>query len=165
MPYSPIKVANEFLKVARESNPPNPLTPLKLLKLVYMAHGWSLHYFRRPLVSEQAQAWQYGPVMPSLYFAIKSYRDSPVSSDIVGDNDPQELAPQDRALISAVLRSYGALSGLQLSNMTHTTDTPWFDAWHTNGRNSVIPNDVILRHYDAIAARKSQNGNSEINAA
>lgn len=160
MPYSPIKVANEFLRVASGSEPSQRLTPLQLIKLVYIAHGWSLHFYRRPLVNEPVQAWQYGPVIPTLYNAIKEYRASPVSARIAGDADPQQLDVEDQRLIEAVFRAYGHLSGTQLSNMTHVANSPWSSIWMSRGRNAVIPNDVIADHYSMLAARRVQDSAS-----
>jgi uncharacterized phage-associated protein len=161
MPYSAIKVANEILQLARMADPPQSVTPLKLLKLVYIAHGWSLHFFERPLVNEPAQAWQYGPVVPSLYHAVKAYRASPIPCDIEGDSDPQELNRDDAQLIQAVFKSYGHLSGTQLSNMTHTPETPWSRAWNVHGRNAVIPDESIAQHYAALAQRRQQGNDTD----
>lgn len=158
MPYSPIKVANELLALAGARVPPRLLTPLQLIKLVYIAHGWSLHFFHRPMVNEPAQAWRYGPVVPTLYHAIRGYRASPVTALIPGDSDPQLLSEQDRSLLSSVYRAYGHLSGTQLSNMTHTPGTPWSEVWATAGQNAIIPDEMIAEHYDALAARRQQAG-------
>jgi uncharacterized phage-associated protein len=153
MPYSAIKVANEFLRLAREDNPPRPLTPLQLIKLVYIAHGFSLVYLQTPLLNEQPQAWQYGPVVPSLYHAIKQYGANPITSPILGDTDPQELSEDARNLIAAVYRTYAHLSGIQLSNMTHQPNTPWSEAWNVAGKNAVISNNTIQAHYRELAGR------------
>jgi uncharacterized phage-associated protein len=153
MPYSAIKVANEFLRLASADTPPRVFTPLQLIKLVYIAHGWSLVHLQQPLLNEPAQAWQYGPVVPSLYHAIKQFGASPVQGAIGSDTDPQELSPEARDLIAAVYRSYGHLSGVQLSNMTHQPHTPWSQTWVSAGKNAVISNNVIQNHYRALAAR------------
>jgi uncharacterized phage-associated protein len=153
MPYSAIKVANEFLRLARSGNPPRTLTPLQLLKLVYIAHGFSLVYMRSPLLSESPQAWQYGPVVPSLYYAIRQFGADPVSSSIVGDTDPQDLSDEAKELIAAIYKQYGHLSGIQLSNMTHQPNTPWSQTWNAAGKNAVISNNVIQAHYKEIAHR------------
>lgn len=155
MPYGPIKVANEFLRLAGQEVPPRGLTPLAVLKLVYIAHGWSLIHLQQPLLNEQAQAWQYGPVVPSLYHAIKQFGAGVVRSPIEGDTDPQQLSPDALALIAAVYKSYGHLSGVQLSNMTHQPGTPWSEAWSSSGRNALISNNTIQDHYRKLATRAS----------
>ena len=96
MPYSAAKVANEMLRLAAERG--EALSPLKLLKLVYIAHGWSFPYLLgQPLLAEPAQAWQYGPVVPSLYRATSRFRAAPIEGPIP-DTDPQELSAETRWL-------------------------------------------------------------------
>ena len=156
MPYSAIKVANEFLRLAGQDNPPRFLTPLQLIKLVYIAHGWSLHFSpATPLLNEPTQAWQYGPVVPSLYSAVRGYGSSPIASPLKGDTDPQEIDEQSKNLIAAVFNAYAHYSGVQLSSMTHQPDTPWFRAWNEAGRNAVIGNDAIKEHYDRLALERA----------
>ena len=69
-------VASEFIVLARNAG--ESLTPMQLLKLVYIAHGWMLALHHRPLIKDDVQAWQYGPVIPSLYNAIRKFRANPV---------------------------------------------------------------------------------------
>ena len=54
--HDPILIANYFIKL----KPPN-LTLLKLIKLCYISHGFTLALTNKPLSSEPAGAWQYGP--------------------------------------------------------------------------------------------------------
>ncbi len=144
MPYSAAKVANEMLEIARTRG--EEITPLKLLKLVYIAHGWSFPYLRDPLLAEPAQAWQYGPVVPSLYHSVSKFRAGPIT-ELVADTDPQVLSEQASNLIRNVYDTYGRYSAIQLSNMTHMPNTPWSEAWGSRGKNAVIPNDRIAAHY------------------
>lgn len=67
----PVKaVANAFLQIAEKHDA--KLSPLKLQKLVYISHGWHLAIEGQNLVSDEfAEAWQYGPVFPSLYHEFK----------------------------------------------------------------------------------------------
>lgn len=153
MPYSAIKVANEFLRLGRAELPPRSLTPLQLIKLVYIAHGFSLVYMTEPLLSEPPQAWQYGPVVPSLYHSIKQYGAGPVAELISGDTDPQLLSSEAVRLIKAVYDTYAHFSGTQLSNMTHQPNTPWSRTWTAAGKNAVIPNDIIQAHYRELIQR------------
>jgi len=144
MPYSAAKVANQMLGIARTKG--EEITPLKLLKLVYIAHGWSFPFLGQPLLSEPPQAWQYGPVVPSLYRAVSKFRAGPIT-ELVPDTDPQELSAQAAGLIQSVYDTYARYSGIQLSNMTHMPNTPWSEAWNTHGKNAVIPDDRIAAHY------------------
>lgn len=153
MPYGAIKVANEFLRLGRMEQPPRALTPLQLIKLVYIAHGFSLVYLPEPLLSEPPQAWQYGPVVPSLYHSIKQYGAGPITTQIEGDTDPQQLSDEARRLIKAVYDTYAHFSGTQLSNMTHQPNTPWSQTWTAAGKNAVIPNEIIQAHYRELAQR------------
>ncbi len=42
---------------------------MKLHKLLYYAAGWHLGFTGEPLFDEDIEAWQYGPVVPSIYLA------------------------------------------------------------------------------------------------
>lgn len=154
MPYSAAKIANAFLDVARERG--DELTPLKLLKLVYIAHGWAFPLLGGPLINEPAQAWQYGPVVPSLYHSVSQYRAGPITQR-VPDFDPQALSAQARQHVHNVYETYGRYSGVQLSNLTHLPGTPWDEAWNQRGRNAMIQNDRIAHHYSELLQARGQS--------
>ena len=78
--YDSGTVANHFLRLARQQG--KSLTPMQLLKLVYIAHGWSLGLYGLPLVRDEIQAWQYGPVIPNLYNRIRNYRSLPILTEV-----------------------------------------------------------------------------------
>lgn len=147
MPYNAVKVANAFID---ENNAAGRigLTPLQLIKLTYIAHGWSFVFLDDPLLNEPVQAWQYGPVVPTLYRAINHYRAKPIATQIQGDNDPKPLDERSRELIHAVYERYKNLSGTQLSSLTHQPNTPWSIVWDQSGRNAEIPNGLIAAHYE-----------------
>ncbi|MCC7437458.1 MAG: DUF4065 domain-containing protein [Armatimonadetes bacterium] len=73
-PYDSRIVGNSFLDIALKDG--TALTPMKLLKLVYIAHGWHLGIMGKPLISDEVQAWKYGPVIPKLYSRALSLRNS-----------------------------------------------------------------------------------------
>lgn len=152
MPSS-TRVAREILNLARAEN--RSVTPLELIKLTYLAHGWSLGLRGEALVSESAEAWQYGPVFPDLYHAIKRYRAAPVADvprngvELFGE---EQVSEDEQSLIAAVYEAYKGLNGVQLSALTHQPGTPWDMAWKAPGRNTKIPNDAIQRHYQSLNA-------------
>src|SRR5580698_6281331 len=74
--YSPSAVANFYLKKAKHEC--MPLTQMKLHKLIYFAHGWGMGITHKPLLNETVQAWQFGPVVPSVYREFVEYGSRPI---------------------------------------------------------------------------------------
>src|ERR1700678_4090164 len=87
MPYPAAAIANEFIRLARDSN--RPLSPMKVQKLVYFAHGWFLAFTGKPLINEPIEAWQFGPVIPSLYHSLKGYGTKEITELL--SNDPLDF--------------------------------------------------------------------------
>ena len=70
------------------------LTPIHILKLVYIAHGWSLAIGEHPLIRNEIEAWEYGPVIRSLYDAVKRYGRDPISAPLKLGSVFPALAPR-----------------------------------------------------------------------
>jgi uncharacterized phage-associated protein len=83
--YTASHVANYFLSEALEAEV--EVTQLKLNKLVYIAQGWYLAIKSMPLFNEKIEAWQHGPVIPSLYHEFKHFRKSPITSRSIAWDD------------------------------------------------------------------------------
>lgn len=151
-PYSAITIANSFLDLAEAEG--RELTQMQVIKLVYVAHGWSLSLLDRPLINERVEAWQFGPVISSLYQHLKKFGAAPVKGRLpksIFDKNT-ELDPVDRTLIEQVYEKYGRLSGVQLSHLTHRSGTPWSTTYRLGVTGKVIPNEVIKDHYDQARA-------------
>ena len=79
MSYKSVTIANYFIENFRS----NDLTPMKLIKLTYLAYCWYLALSNKDrLINEKAQAWDFGPVFPSLYRELKSYGRRTINSKI-----------------------------------------------------------------------------------
>lgn len=165
MKYS-TEIANEFIRRAKANN--TLLTQMQLQKLVYIAHGWYLAIHDTALTSDSTQAWDYGPVYPLLWEALKSYGSRPVTETIkVGDtgagcfmdNADQEvvanLNEEQSIFIDKIYNTYAAFHAFQLSAMTHKQDTPWYKKY-VKERNirGIIDNLSIKTHFTEIAQNK-----------
>lgn len=137
-------VAQRMLEACRAAGDP-AVTPMQLIKLVYIAHGYMLARHGVPLLREPVQAWQYGPVIPSLYQAVRDYRAMPVDS-IIGA-PAEQFSPEEERIISEVARNYGRVDGVTLSAATHQPGTPWSVTWSNHGQNAEISNDMIEAFY------------------
>jgi uncharacterized phage-associated protein len=164
MLYSPKSIANYFLELAAASG--RQISPMKLQKLVYYAHGWYAGYTGTPLIDEAVEAWQYGPVIPSLYHEFKPFGAGVVTRKATEFQGLQlsEVAPPSepglRKFLESVWNSYGSMSGLQLSEMTHAPGGPWDQTRKATAgmRGADIPFDSILAHFkDAVEKVKMRS--------
>lgn len=147
MPVRSHTVTNEFIRLAKADE--RSLTPLQLIKLTYIAHGWMLALYQRPLIIDRVEAWKYGPIIPDLYQLMKRYGADFVTDNLPGGNEV--LSDEERDIIQQVYRVYGHLNGIQLSQLTHQPGTPWHQTWNVGDQNDVISNDLIAEHYRQMA--------------
>lgn len=167
-PYSSKAVANEFIELARDGGR-SDLSPMKLQKLVYFAHAWYLAYYDQPLIREEVQAWQFGPVVPEIYHEFKSYGNSSISkygtelsfeSNDLALVEPRIDREDTQALdfIKEVWRVYGEFTPIQLSNLTHEEGSPWSIVAKQYSselpRNIDIPRDLIQGYFKTILQKQ-----------
>lgn len=125
------------------------VTPMQLIKLTYIAHGYMLGLHGKPLLDESVEAWRYGPVVPSVYHAVKQFRSDPVTN-VAGAQNDFAFSDEETAVIDSVCKIYGKYNGIVLSSATHKSGTPWHQTWEAFGRNSPISNDLIEAFYAAL---------------
>ena len=160
--HRPEAVANEFLEHAGVHG----LTQLQIQKLVYIAHGWTLAIDDKPLMNEQPQAWDRGPVYPNLRARLVYTGSKPTSRKIhENDHDPITLfdekvrgkevkayfSDKESNIIKYVWERYQDYDGFKLSNLTHQKETAWHKTYYEVGRNHVISDDLTKKHYDKLA--------------
>lgn len=151
-------IANYFIQ--KGINTGKEVTMLKLLKLVYIAHGYSLALLNRSLLNPNydiVEAWQYGPVVPSLYHTLKFNGAKKIDKTISipkfttegcefieskvedGDNELQEV-------LDFVWDRYNPLSSSDLIELLHAEGTPWSIVYKPH-QNVVIPDKLTKDFY------------------
>ena len=55
-----------------------PVTNLRLQKLLYFIQGMSYVIKNRAMIKDEFYAWQYGPVVPKIYFEYNGYIGNPI---------------------------------------------------------------------------------------
>lgn len=106
--------ARDVAAVLRDRLPGLPAK--KMHKLLYYCQGHHLAAFDEPLFSETISAWDMGPVVGTLWRAEKQ-GDRPAAQH-------RELNEAQLNTIGYVISRYGALTGLDLENLTHS-EMPW----------------------------------------
>jgi len=159
MPYNATAIANYFLDRANAAG--QEITPMKMQKLVYIAHGWNLAIHGEPLIDEPVEAWRYGPVIPSLFHALRQYGASPIIKTTNGvalpDNDDTK---EMQELHDKVWEVYGKKTAIDLMRLTHAKGSPWSsvrDEGDSSSYGSIISNDVIKRHFIQLSAEAREN--------
>ena len=154
MAHSSLAIANEFIRRAEGKR---PLTHMQVQKLVYLAHGWALGALGQPLIDDDVEAWDFGPVVRKLYDALRAYGRGPITRAIHwGDDTPfrsddgeeafEQLSEEEQTVVDLVWEKYGGFPAFKLSALTHEPDTPWSGAYAW-GRDGAIRNDAIREYF------------------
>lgn len=149
--HSSIKIAKKIVEYGARKQCED-MTLLKLIKLTYICHGWMLGLHDKPLISEDVEAWQYGPVIPELYREIKEYGRKPITS--LPDDFKADFPEVETGVLNAVLDVYAFKSAMHLVNLTHQSGTPWHKVTRGGdifGKGLVIPRDDITSYYKGLA--------------
>ena len=154
--HDPRAIANKILAIRKEQIA-EPLTLMQLIKLVYIADGWSMALRGKALSRQAPQAWQYGPVYPTVYSAFKRFGSKPITEPayVKGTEIPyvESFTPDEEQLLEAVVKGYGKLSAFQLSRLTHQPDTPWSEAYE-RGIYSEISREKMQSHFSGLKAKR-----------
>ena len=124
-------VANEVLDRAEQRG--REVTNLDMQKIVYFLHGHYLSRHGRPLVEDEFEAWNYGPVHRVLYNAFRAYEATAIEGRAqafdpvrrIARELPQLTDPEVLALMDEILGAYLDIPTFDLVEMTHKPGTPW----------------------------------------
>ena len=150
--HSAVKVAKHFVDKANATKDGcEDMTLLKLMKITYIAHGWMLGLYGKPLISEDVEAWQYGPVIPELYRETQQFGRSHISS--LPDEYSVELTEHEDSVVDQTFDGYSSYTAGQLVALTHGKGTPWYTVTKGKryGAGIIIPNHVIQQYYHDIS--------------
>lgn len=125
-----------LLKAWREGK---VISPLKIQKLLYFCHAEFLISVGRPLIIQQFEAWDHGPVDPSLYREFKEFGSKPIIR-LANSLDPirrtfvtqvfkgDSLPSVELDVLRASYDRYSDLSAEELSEISHAEKGPWMQA-------------------------------------
>ena len=129
-----LDIANIF--IIRHGNDIN-ITNLSLNKLVYFAQVESLRSLGRPLFSDSVEAWDYGPVEPSVYHAFKHNGRSVIHEPSAAGDCVQDASSEAVTIVDEVAEKYGSLTAFDLVEISHRRGGAWRNKY-ARGRNTEI---------------------------
>ena len=163
--HPPVAIANYFI-----SKSDYPLSHMQILKLAYMAHGFKLGLTGEPLANELVQAWQYGPVFPSIYDKFKRQPPKRITQLGTGKGDipiTSNFNEYEKDIMDLVYDVYGKLDGWKLSVLTHKKNSPWYAYYYEKEpagkdfQGVTIPNSVIEKYYKEETLPKLQQASRD----
>lgn len=116
------------------------MSNLKLQKLIYYTQGFFLALHNKPLFDEPIEAWQHGPVSPSVYHHYKQHGSNIIPAPV---GQKLELTPEELELVEEVHEVFGQFSAWRLREMTHEEPT-WINH---EAEASVIPHDEMKAYF------------------
>ena len=134
---TPVIVANNLIKRAMKEH--KDITPLKLQKLIYFLYKEYLQTTGKALFTEPFETWQYGPVVPSVYYEFSSFDKSPITKFARDSKGIVKIVVEQgkfKEAFDKVWERYSDYSGEYLSNKTHTQGSAWDKAY--NGRRPYL---------------------------
>jgi uncharacterized phage-associated protein len=147
-------LANLFLDWAGDAG--IVVSPMKLQKLLFFAHADFLARTGKPLLKQEFEAWDYGPVIPNVYREFKRFKGGPIlakasSFDPISASTIMptcELAAEVESILREVFGFYSKLSAIHLSELSHEFEGAWRQArsLFANGMNMDrrISNEMII---------------------
>ncbi len=105
------------------------ISNLKLQKLLYYAQGNYLALDKGALFPEALEAWNHGPVVPSIYHKYKHYGSNALPCP--EDFDGSQYSEKFQDFLDEVYSVYGQFSAWKLRQMTHE-EPPWKEAFENN---------------------------------
>lgn len=123
------------------------VTNLEVQKVLYLAHMAFLgrNGGRRRLIAEPFEAWDYGPVIPSLYHRLKVFGAGSVGNVFHGI--PIVTQGDEAAVIREASEKLANKSPGELIANTHREGGAWADHYCPGARGLVIPDNSILEEY------------------
>jgi len=140
MTYSALEVAKHMLTHC--FNTRAPINNLRLQLLLYFAQGESYKIKGEPLFKENIAAWQFGPVVPSVYYEFCACAGMPIMNSYETD-----ISPEDKVIIDSIINTKKDIPTWKLVEETRAAGTPWSKTYNEKGNRSMIPKDLICGYF------------------
>lgn len=156
MSYNAIDVARHVINYSNEKG--YGISNLKLQKLLYFVQASFLGAYDKTCFEDAIEAWDFGPVVPSVYREYKQYGSSDIPTIKYYFSDAENhlsgwrisyednvLNKRDKEFVDYIVDGFAGYSAIDLVRVTHNQD-PWRNAYKKS-RNSIISIESIKEFY------------------
>ncbi len=139
--YSAMDIAKYILFRFTEMG--RPITNLKLQKLLFFIQRESLRINDEPMFNELIEAWQFGPVVPAVYYKFAAAG----ASELFEFTDPLiEFDMCAKDIIENIILKYKDSNPWVMVDETHNENTSWDRAMRTGVYKPIIEWDDIRKY-------------------
>ena len=118
-----VSLSNYVISLFEERNV--PITNLKLQKVLYYIQGYFYKHFGKAAFSDEIYNWQYGPVVPAVYYEYNDNGSVPLKSRLSFEDC--SIPDNEKKLIVSVVEKCAGIATSKLVSMTHS-ESPWKNA-------------------------------------
>lgn len=119
-----------------------PITNLQLQKILYYVQGEFIKKTRGvALFYNEISAWQYGPVVPDVYFKFNGYS----SSNINIKQSESKIQKEIKEIIDPIIAEKSLLSAWKLVEETHK-EIPWLESYE-EGEKKEIGIEIMKKYF------------------
>lgn len=136
--YDALTVARYIID--RSFRKKDPVSNLRLQKLLYFVQLESYRENNNPMFSDDIVAWQFGPVVPDVYYEYNVYAGTPI---LLEYKDLSVIEDSDKRIIDRVIDTMKDIPIWKLVDLTHKSGGPWDQVVKTDGYRSSIPKKMI----------------------
>ena len=139
--YNALTVAKYIIKRCNDTK--MVISNLKLQKLLYFVQAEFLVSTGLPCFEEEIEAWDFGPVVPKVYYKYKVYGSANIP--FMNNRLITPIPEKDRKLIDGIVDRCSQYSAAILTEITHR-QSPWMDAYNPYLEN-VITKKSIKKYF------------------
>ena len=124
------------------------MSHLRIQKIIYLTHMFHLGRENgTPLIDGFFEAWDYGPVHPTLYHEAKIFGADAVRN--IFRSQPVLGKCREKEYLDVLYSKLKDFSGGQLVTITHHEEGAWSKNYIPGARGVIIPNEDIVAEYNA----------------
>lgn len=119
-----------------------PVSNLQLQKILYYVQVYFLKKTGIPFFKDDIEAWQFGPVVPKVYYQYAVFGPAPITIFSTLEID---LDAEERKDLNRIIREKAALSPWEMVKDTHQKGKAW-EMYYRMGARNVIPKKAMERY-------------------
>lgn len=121
-----------------------PVTNLQLQKMMYILQISYCKTFQRLLFDDEFEAWEYGPVLPSVFEEFEKFGGTSIQKDYE-DSEFDRIYPFDKRAIDVVMVVMACkLSPHAMASITNKEGGAW-DVTYMEGEKRTIRNGLVMK--------------------